>query len=239
MPKIVVTSFCGDVGKSTIASKLFLPRIPAIKPENVFSFESLNGGLAEDGVDVNTIKADKFNQVVDAIMLADNALVDVGQSNAEEFFKRMQQLEGSHEEFDYFVVPVIESLHAIREAAKTVQSLHVMGVPAKKIKIVFNKVADINEDIEFKFAEIMALKQLKKASVNKNAVIFKSEAFDSLKSLKLSIEEVMSDPVNYREDLKTVAGTDKEAYYLKRIALKRMCGSVVKNLDNVFAELNL
>lgn len=238
--KIVIISFCGDVGKTSLTSKLLLPRItPPIPSHCVFSFESLNGGLAEDGVSANTIKADKFNQVVDSIMLADCALVDVGQSNAEEFVKRMEQLEGSHEEFDYFIVPVIDSLHAIKEAIKTVESLHVMGVPAKKIKIIFNKVADITEDIEYKFAKIMALKQLKKATVNTNAVVYKSDAFDLLKDLQLSIEDVLNDPVNYRDGLKAVMGTSQEPYYLKRIALKRLCGSVVKNLDNAFIELRL
>ena len=41
-------------------------------------------------------------------MKLDDAIIDVGASNVEEFIKSMQQYDGSHEEFDYFVVPVVK-----------------------------------------------------------------------------------------------------------------------------------
>ena len=41
-------------------------------------------------------------------MPLDAAIIDVGASNVEDFLKLMQQYDGSHEEFDYFVVPVVK-----------------------------------------------------------------------------------------------------------------------------------
>ncbi|MFZ6774619.1 StbB family protein [Undibacterium sp. SXout7W] len=238
--KIVVTSFCGDVGKTTLTANFLLPRLkPEIPSDCIFSFETLNGGLQEAGVKAHTVPADKFDEVLDAVMLSKAALVDVGQSNAEKFFEKMVQLDGSHEEFDCFLIPVVESSHAIEEAVRTVEALHVMGVPAKKIKIVFNKIDGINFDIESKFAEIVALHQLKKATVNTKAAIYKSPLFDELKDTQLTLADVINDPINYRADFNSVMGTDKQAYYLVRIAMKRRSSQVTQNLDNVYAELRL
>lgn len=234
--KVVVTNFCGNIGKSSIAKELLLPRL-GVKSENVFSVESINGGIGDDGVEAQTLKAKLFNELVDAIMLADSAIVDVGASNVEEFFLKMELLEGSHEEFDYFLVPCTKGTHPEGETVKTVKALRALGVPYKKIKVVFNMVENIDDDISQMFPGVLALNQLKDAVVNTDAVIFYSDAFDRLKEMKLSVQGVLADDFDYRANLNVVRGTDQEEYCLQRIALRRLCSSVNKNLDSVYATL--
>ncbi|MDO8336481.1 MAG: StbB family protein [Candidatus Saccharibacteria bacterium] len=236
--KVVVTNFCGNIGKSSIALQLLMPRL-GVKAENVFSVETINGGIGDDGVDAQTLKAKLFNEMVDAIMLADSAIVDVGASNVEEFFRKMELLEGSHEEFDYFVVPCTSDSHPQRETVKTVKALRALGVPYKKIKVVFNMVENIDDDISQIFPQVVALGKLKDAVVNTDAVIFHSDAFNKLKDMKLTVQGVLADDFDYRANLNAVRGTDQEEHYLQRIALRRLCSSVNKNLDNVYATLDL
>ena len=71
-------------------------------------FLSLNVDGAADGLDVEKMKGKKYGSLVEELMKLDDAIIDVGASNVEEFIKLMQQYDGSHEEFDYFVVPVVK-----------------------------------------------------------------------------------------------------------------------------------
>jgi hypothetical protein len=41
-------------------------------------------------------------------MKADDAVIDMRASNVEDFIDLTKQYEGSHEEFDYFIVPVVK-----------------------------------------------------------------------------------------------------------------------------------
>ena len=74
----------------------------------IYSIESLNVDASGNGLDVEKLRGQKFGELQDQLMNLDSAIVDVGASNVEEFLKRMQQYAGSHEEFDYFLIPVVK-----------------------------------------------------------------------------------------------------------------------------------
>lgn len=103
--KVAVMNFSGNVGKTTVAGQLLKPRMGNAR---IFSIESINAGADADGLEVEKMKGRKFGELVDEIMLLDSAIIDVGASNVEDFVKLMQQYAGSHEEFDFFVVPVVK-----------------------------------------------------------------------------------------------------------------------------------
>lgn len=238
MKKVVVTNFCGGVGKTTLSARLLYPRLQ-IESGNVFCFDTLNNGLVEEGVQAEVVHDHQLAEVIDRIMLSDSALFDVGHSNVQAFFKGMERMKGVQEEFDYFIVPCTDDKHAKDETTKAVLALNALGVKKSKIRVIPNQVSDSSIDVESTFAELFALADANYATVSKSFAVYHSDAYEGLSNLKLSIEEVLSDPIDYRADLKSVAGTDKEAYYRQRILLKRLVGPVKDNLDEVFLALKL
>ena len=65
--KVCVISFSGNVGKTTIAAHLLKPRM---KEPQVFSVESLNSGIENDGIeDAEIIKGKRFAELANEILL--------------------------------------------------------------------------------------------------------------------------------------------------------------------------
>src|ERR1035437_6454266 len=118
--------------KSTVAGHLLKPRL---KDAPIFSIESINQGAEADGLDVEVMKGKKFGQLVNELMPLDDAIVDVGASNVEDFLKYMQQQAGSHEEFDYFVVPLVNEKKAQADSVNTIRALSNLGIGQKKIRV--------------------------------------------------------------------------------------------------------
>ena len=65
----------------------------------------------------------------------------------------MQRYSNSHEEFDYFVVPVVKERKQQVDTMNTIRALAELGIPKNKIRLVFNKV-DTNDSIEEDFTHI-------------------------------------------------------------------------------------
>src|SRR5688572_26141506 len=100
----------------------------------IFSIESLNVDASADGVEVERLRGRKFGELQEQLMCLDAAIVDVGASNVEEFLKLMQQYAGSHEEFDYFVVPVVKEKKQQADTVNTIRALAAIGIPRSKIR---------------------------------------------------------------------------------------------------------
>jgi hypothetical protein len=101
--KIAVINFSGNVGKSTIARHLLLPRIPGA---DLIPIESLN---ADEGQG-QALRGRQFGELQEYVQTVDNVVVDIGASNVEELMAQMQRYRGSHEDFDGFVVPTVPAL---------------------------------------------------------------------------------------------------------------------------------
>ena len=159
--KIAVMNFSGNVGKTTIAAHLLKPRMPNAR---VYSVESINAGADASGVEVEKLRGKKFGSLIDAIMMLDEAIIDVGASNVEDFMKMMQQFDGSHEEIDLFIVPTLKEKKVQADTVNTVRALRTLGIPAKKIRIVFNKL-DVDENPSDEFPSLYGLAAGEKACV--------------------------------------------------------------------------
>ncbi|WP_249263211.1 StbB family protein, partial [Xanthomonas axonopodis] len=133
--KVAVINFSGNPGKTTLVDHLLAPRMNAPK----FEIETINAGSSAD-TDAQRLKGKDYGGLQEDLMTLDSAIVDVGASNVEEFIKQMGQFDGSHEEFDYFVVPAVSEKKQQIDTVNTIETLAGLGVPAKKIRVVFNKV---------------------------------------------------------------------------------------------------
>src|SRR5690625_5495705 len=115
--KVAVINCSGNPVKTPLIDNLLAPRIKATR----YEVETINAGN-EQREDTERITGDDFGDLQEDLMQLESAIVDVGASNAEEFVKQMSQFYGSHEEFDFFVVPVVSEGKRSEEHTSELQS---------------------------------------------------------------------------------------------------------------------
>lgn len=232
--KVAVINFSGNPGKSTLADNLLAPRMNAPK----FEIETINAG-ATANADAERLKGKDYGGLQEDLMTLDSAIVDVGASNVEEFIKQMGQFDGSHEEFDYFVVPAISEKKQQIDTVNTIKTLAGLGVPAKKIRVVFNKVEleDAN-DVPRLFAMIFGFHEAEKRfTLRPEAVVFKNEIFERLRGLNKTVSEIVADETDYRAMLREATDEATKARAVTMISAQRLAKSAHKNLDDVYKVL--
>lgn len=229
--KVAVMNFSGNVGKTTIAGHLLKSRM---NDAPIYSVESLNVDATSDGLEVEKMKGKRFGDLVEQLMQSDEAIIDVGASNVEEFLKQMQQYAGSHEEFDYFVVPTVKEKKQQADTINTLRALAKLGVPKNKIRLVFNKV-ETDDSVEDDFASLFGLAELEKGFVLKPAAtVYANEVFERLKSVGKSLADITADETDYRARLRETTDQDEKELCVKMVALKRLATTANSNLDDVF-----
>ncbi|MEJ7806875.1 MAG: StbB family protein [Telluria sp.] len=232
--KVAVINFSGNVGKTTIAAHLLKPRMGNAR---VFSVESLNVDAAHDGLKVEKMKGKQFGQLQEELMVLSNAIVDVGASNVEDFLKLMLQFEGSHEEFDYFVVPTVSERKQQADTVNTIRALAKAGIPKSKIRLVFNKV-QVDESVDEDFQALFGLAKLEKTFViNKAAAIQANEVFARIRSVGRTLGEIRDDATDYRAKLRTSSDQGEREACVRMISLQRLAVTANRNLDAVFKSL--
>ena len=228
--KVAVINFSGNVGKTTVARHLLAPRIA--DPTEI-SVESVNS----DGTDEEALRGRQFGQVHEILSIVDSAVVDVGASNAEDFVRMMAQYDQSHEEFDYFVVPVSPKEKPQRDTVSTIDALAAVGVPAGKIRLVFNMV-DVGDTPESLFPGLFAYQAGKRSfTINPDATIHENEIFARLILTGASITGLLADKTDYRELIKAAGDEEEKIRYAKMIATRRLAGGIAKEFDAVFKAL--
>jgi hypothetical protein len=232
--KVAVLNFSGNVGKTTVSAHLLKPRM---RNAPIYSVESLNVDASADGIDVEKMRGKKFGSLVDELMVRDEAIVDVGASNVEDFLKLMQQYAGSHEEFDYFVVPVVKEKKVQADTVNTLRALKQLGIDKKRIRVVFNKV-EVDEAVEDEFAPLFGLAESEKSFVIRSeSSIYANEVFERMKSVGKSLADITADDTDYRAKLRTATDEEEKAHCVQMVALKRLAVTANKNLDDVFKTL--
>ena len=227
--KIAVVNYAGGVGKTTVVENLFKPRLVDTP---IIAIETINNG----GTTEFKIKGKDYGMLQDELLMNDRLIVDIGASNVEETMRMMAQYKGSHEDFDYFVLPVTPDGKEQIDTASTITALMKMGVPAKKIRVIFNKVDDI-DSINDDFESIIEF--VKKLKIHQPAVgIEKNEVYDKLRERGEAINELiaMSD---LKEQLRQATDKPKKRMLANLIGLQRLAITANNNLDKVFNDLDL
>jgi len=226
--KIAILNFSGNVGKSTIAKFLLLPRLPnavhiAIETINSDTTNS-EATLKLTGKDVQTVQEE--------LLISDDLIVDVGASNIDQFIKGMALFEGSIMDFDLFIIPVTPEKKQQVDTVSTVDTLIDMGVSPKKIKIIFNRVqTDMVVADEF-YSLIEYLSSIK-VKTNKDSFIPDSDFFEQANEMGQTVETILSDETDYRAMIKKEDDRDKKLALTSKIVLSRLAGGIKTTLDKV------
>lgn len=231
---VTILNWTGTVGKTTLAAHLLAPRMDNAP---IFAIESINETAASLGIDVEKMKGNKFRELFKKIMLEDNAIIDVGASNIEEFMSNMVKFDDSHEEIDYFVVPVTNGTKEQKETISMVDALAQIGVPASKIRVVFNRV---NADVSEEFPYVLGFCKKEKSFIaNPKCAIWETELFDALSVKGLTIDTILNDPTDYKAMIRTnrEASEKERNKWADMHGLKALSKSVKRNLDEVYDSL--
>lgn len=223
--KIAFLAFTGKVGKSTLCNTFAFPRMPEA---TIIRMETINdSGLAGAPREV-TIKGRELGKLELELSKTNDAIVDVGASNVEAFILALNSQYEAHLAVDYFVIPVKADAKAqseMSEAVKTIQALNAIGIEADRIKIIFNRLAT-DADVEEECQAIFSVhKKMPIFTVNHNAVIHESEAFAALAAVKKPYLEMLSDPLNYRQEMNKIP-LEKEKERTEMVKLIRAQGTV-------------
>lgn len=232
--KVAVVNYSGSVGKTVATGEVLAPRIPEAE---IFSVESTNESAADLGLDAEQLRGEQFGRLYRKLLIAPAAIVDVGASNIEDFLVELVKYDESHMEIDHYVVPVIPTGKAQRETIKTIQALEAIGVPANRIRILFNRV---DSNVQDEFAPIFGYaRQSHSFQANPQAAIFENELFDLLANQRMTIANVLADGTDYRQLLREADPSD--AAEIARLsdlhALQALARPVHRQLDAAFQAL--
>ena len=234
--KIATVNYSGSVGKTVTTSHLLAPRIPEAE---IIAVESTNESAADLGLAVEQLRGGQFGRLFRKLLMAEAAIVDVGASNIEDFLAELVKYDQAHLEIDYYVLPVVPSGKAQRETIKTVQVLAQMGVPADRVRVLFNRV---DSDVREEFAAIFGYaKQSGDLRANPEAAIFENEVFDLLANKRTTIKEILADPRDYRQELREADRDDERlvSHLSDMHALQSLARPVDRQLDKAFGALFL
>lgn len=230
MQKVAILSYNGSCGKTIVATRLLLPRMPE---STFFAVETINLSATDLGVkNVETLAGKNFGELIEALVLEDNAIVDIGASNIEQFFEQMSRFEGAVEEFDKYLIPVTPEPKSWQEGAKTASALSALGIPADKIILLPNRIErDPREEIPSIYN---AVEHEGFATIRDDAFVFESEVFEFLNHNQMSFEDLIGDNVDYREKARKTKDKAKAQEYARLYRWTRQAIPVRHSLDNAF-----
>lgn len=230
--KIAVINFSGNVGKSTVAQHLLAPRMDNAP---IIPIESINS----DGKDTGALRGSQFDEMQDRLMTLENAVVDIGASNVEDFVNLMESYDGSHEDFDLFIVPTVPASKQQIDTIATLNALSsTIGVPPAQIRLLFNMV-DPKQDLGRVFGKLFDFyADQGNFELDSRAVIFQNPIFEKIKGFDKSIDQIKNDPTDYLAKnamaMENGASESEKAEIRQMVALKRLANRVTTDLDAVF-----
>ena len=228
--KIAVINFSGNVGKSTVARHLLAARL---KNSQLIAVESINS----DGSRGEAIRGKQFGELLEVLAFMDDAVVDIGASNVEDFVNLMKQYRGSHEDFDFYVVPTVSKEKQQRDTISTIDALAEIGIPPNKIRLVFNMV-ELDEAPERVFSGLFEYHaSAKNFTLNPEAVIHMNDIYGKLKGTEQSIADILHDPIDLKQQLMAAKDSDEKLRVSRKIGIRRLAAGVTEELNAMFKVL--
>lgn len=234
--KIAVINFSGNVGKTTIARYLLLPRIEGAE---LIAVESIN---ADEGQG-QSLRGRQFGELQEYLQTVDSVVVDIGASNVEDLLALMHKYRGSHEDFDCLVVPTVAALKQQQDTIATLVELAQLGVPATRLKVVFNMVED---DVEVAQAFELLLAFLEQNPVARACTrcrLGANEIYGRVKGLGVGavadLTLLARDETDYKSLIIKASSVAEKLALAQQLATRRLACGVVPELDACFAALEL
>ncbi|MFN3809086.1 MAG: StbB family protein [Roseateles asaccharophilus] len=230
--KIAIINFSGNVGKSTLARHVLMPRIPDAE---LIAVESIN---ADDGPE-QTVRGRQFAALQEYLLTIDSAIVDIGASNVEELLHLMKAFRGSHQDFDCFIVPTVPSLKQQKDTIATLIELSRLGIHPQRLKLVFN-MAEPGEPIEESFGLVLDfIAEQPIAEANTACRIHFNDIYARVRDRSANLRELAADQTNYKAMIAKSCGSDEKIALARKVCNRRLAKGAVPDHDACFAALGL
>lgn len=230
--KIAIINFSGNVGKTTIARHVLAPRLPGAE---IISVESANA----DEQEADALRGKDFAKLQEYMLASDDLIVDIGASNVEGLLMLMGKFKGSHEDFDYFVVPTVPDAKQQKDTANTALELERMGVSPDKIKIVLNRVEDGTAP-DRQFTSLLGFLSVNPvARLDPAAHLTDNEIYQRVRNDGRSISDLAADETDYKAQIAKAKTHEEKIELADKLATKRLATGVLPELDACFKALAL
>jgi len=230
--KVAVINFSGNVGKTTVARHLLLPRIPDAE---VVTIESINADEAQ----VQALRGRQFAELQEYLQIADNVIVDIGASNVEDLLALMKRYRGSHTDFDHFVVPTVPALKQQQDTIATLVELAQLGVPASKVHLVFNMLEEADEFSRAFDPVLSFLSSHPFAMAEPSCRLSSNEIYELVKRTGMEIAALRNDDTDYKALIASAPDQAAKLTLARRLAMRRLASGVIPELDACFVALGL
>lgn len=230
--KIAVINFSGNVGKTTVARHLLVPRLAGAE---LVCVESIN---ADDGQG-QALRGRQFGELQEYLQTVESVVVDIGASNVEDLLALMRKYRGSQEDFDCFIVPTVPALKQQQDTIATLAELAQIGVPASRMKVVFNMVED-GTDVARAFDTLLAfVAERPIAQADARCCLGDNEIYERVKGADADIAALARDSTDYKALIARARSTEDKLALAQKLATSRLASGVLPELDACFAALGL
>lgn len=225
--KIAVLNFSGNVGKTTLAHHLLLPRLT---DPTLITVETTNVNPDQ----INKYRPQDFPQIGAEVLASDHAVVDVGSTCLSEFLRQTRRFAGSIDDFDAFLVPTTMDEKVVADTVVSIAELVDSGADPGAIFCLTNRATP--DGLETLQAEFLAEECTRlKVRFDPTVLVHQSEAFTRSKGLDL--RALARDSTDYRTIIRSAADEAQRGDAIDRLMTKRLAIGVVTELDEVFNKL--
>lgn len=197
--KIAVLNLSGNVGKTTLTKNLLRAYMPDAK---LISVETINNSdaLNVEHFEVEELNASQFRNIYRELMAGDAVILDVGASNCEKFMEEMTKFKSSVSELDLVLVPTVPDVKQQKDTITTIEWLHKLGVPADRIRPIFNQYNG-EQKINEAFAHVIGYSLTdgqKTATWLPHVVIENNDVFEMANTQKRTVLDIANDTTDWK-----------------------------------------
>jgi len=229
--KIAVINYSGNVGKSTAVRHLLLPRMPHAE---VRAIESINADETNTAGQ-KMLRGEEFGKLYAWALSVDDAVVDVGASNVEEFIGLMSDYEGSQDVFDLYIVPTVPDTKQQKDTRATIEELREFSIDSQKIRLLFN-MASKKIPLVDNFTSLFEYHKRSGAFVL-DAVLYQSPAYSAANAAGKTVGELAASRDAYKQKLSTITDADERFEWTQLMADAALAAGVSTQLDRAYAAL--
>ena len=232
--KVAVINFSGNVGKTTVARHLLLPRIPGAE---LIAVESVNAGEGQD----RAVQGRQFGMLQEYLHTIDHAVIDIGASNVDELMNLMRMYRGSHADFDCFIVPTTPAVKQQQDTIATLVDLSQLGVPPHRLKVLFNMI-EFGAPVRDTFYLVFAfLAEQPIFTADPACCIGTNDIFGRMRRMHPppTVAALAVDETDYKSLIAAASNTQDKLALGHKLATQRLALHVGEELDACFAALHL
>ena len=219
--KIAVLNYSGNVGKTSIVNEVLKPNLPDYE---VITIDSVN----VSGKEKIVFRGEEADKIFTELLVQENAILDIGSSNLEQYFDSSNENNELLEYIDTFIVPIVPAIKQQNDSIKTIKDLIKFNIDPQKIFVVGNIIDKSEKSI---FEDIFSI--LKKLNVNVcQTQIPKHDLYKNGSNIaKRAADE--TDYLALIEDARSKGDTENLRKYSNKLVLQRR----VQRMNDIFVAL--